>query len=330
MTANPATSLRFHGVYASTVCPMQTNGAVDETELSHHLSLVLGERGLRGLLVNGHAGENAVLTRTEQRRVVEIARGIGRDRLIVAGVNAESSDFAAQLAKDAAEAGTDAIMVFPPFSWALGADPRVILRHHETVHEAVSLPIFLFQGSVRAGQIAFTPDVLTALLRLPRIVAIKEGSWETAAYEAVRRLVKSLRPDIAVMASGDEHLFTCFVLGSEGSLVSLAAIIPELIVALDTAVTNGNLTDARALHEKIYPVAKAIYGTPPGSLATARIKACLKLLGRIKSATCRAPVDDLPNEEFKRLEIALSTARLAMEKVSDAGLSRRIKDSLTA
>src|SRR5262249_11112831 len=154
------------------------------------------------------------------------------------------------------------IMVFPPFSWALGAHPRVILRHHEIVHDAVSLPIFLFQGSVRAGQIAFTHDVLAALLRLPRIVGIKEGSWETSSYEAVRRLTKCLRPDVAVMASGDEHLFPCFLLGSDGSLVSLAAIIPELIVALNQRVTNGDLTSARALHEQIYPLGSAIYGTP--------------------------------------------------------------------
>src|SRR5262249_18443168 len=162
-----------------------------------------------------------------------------------------------------------------------------------------------FQGSVRAGQIAFTHDVLAALLRLPRIVGIKEGSWETSSYEAVRRLTKCLRPDVAVMASGDEHLFPCFLLGSDGSLVSLAAIIPELIVALNQRVTNGDLTSARALHEQIYPLGSAIYGTPPGTLATARIKACLKLLGRIKNATCRAPIGDLPADEFKRLEVAL-------------------------
>ncbi len=325
MSANAATTGRFHGVYASTVCPMQADGTIDENELGRHLSAVFEERGLRGLLVNGHAGENAVLTRAEQRRVIEIARDIGTGRLIVAGINAESSDLAAQLAHDAAEAGADAVMVFAPFSWTLGADPRVIVRHHEVVHQAASLPLFLFQGSVRAGQTAFTPEVLRALLRLPRIVGIKEGSWETAAYEAVRRLTKSLRPEVAVMASGDEHLFTCFVLGSEGSLVSLAAIIPELIVALDNAVTNGDLTSARALHEQIYPIAKAIYGTAPGSLATARIKACLKLLGRIKDATCRAPVGDLPAEEFKRLEVALSSASFATGKVGDAGSSSALR-----
>ena len=305
-----ASARDFHGIYASTILPFQASGAVDEDALARHLGDVLAETGMRGLLINGHAGENAYLSRAEQRRVVEIARRAGPGRMLVAGINSESSEIAASLARDAADAGADAVMVFAPFSWALGADPRVIAAHHQAIHDATPLPLFLFQGAVGAGKTAFTPDVLRELLKMPRLVGIKEGSWETSAYEAVRRLTKSIRSDVAVMASGDEHLFTCFVLGSEGSLVSLAAVAPELIVALDRAVGKGELAEARAVHEPIYLLAKAIYGTAPGSLATARLKACLKLLGRLERATCRAPVGDLPPEEYARLERVLAEAKL--------------------
>jgi 4-hydroxy-tetrahydrodipicolinate synthase len=225
-------------------------------------------------------------------------------------VNSESSDYAATLARDAAEAGADAIMVFAPSSWALGADASAVVRHHEIIAEATRLPLFLFQGSVRSGQLWFKPDVLKSLLRIRSLVGIKEGSWETSAYEEVRRITRAQRPDVAVMASGDEHLFTCFVLGSEGSLVSLAAVVPELIVELDAAVRKGDLAAARACHDRIYPLAKAVYGTAPGSLATARLKACLKILGRIETATCRPPVGDLPAEEYERLTRVMAEAGL--------------------
>lgn len=315
MKTTVATTRNFNGIYASTVCPLQANGAIDEQSLDRHLRTVLEGTGMRGLLLNGHAGENAMLSRAEQRRVIEIGRQIGRDHLIVAGINAESSDLAVLLARDAADAGADAIMVFAPFSWALGADERVIVDHHQRVQQATALPMFLFQGSVNSG-LAYSTGVLRSLLGLCSVVGIKEGSWETSAYDAVRRLTKSVRPDVAVMASGDEHLFTCFVLGSEGSLVSLAAVVPELIVALDRAVKEGDLAGARLLHDRIYPLAKAIYGTAPGSLATARLKACLKLLGRVERATCRAPVGDLPAEEYDRLALALSEAGLRMDKAT--------------
>jgi 4-hydroxy-tetrahydrodipicolinate synthase len=316
----------FRGIYASTVLPLQASGAIDEAALARHLADVLSEKGMAGLLVNGHAGENTMLSRAEHRRVVEIARSCATGRLVVAGINSESSDTAALLARDAADAGSDAVMVFAPFSWALGADPRVILAHHQAIHDAAPLPLFLFQGSVRVGQTAFTPDVLRELLKLPRVVGIKEGSWETSAYEAVRRLTKSIRPDVAVMASGDEHLFTCFVLGSEGSLVSLAAVVPELIVALDRAIASADLAQARNLHDRIYHLAKAIYGTAPGSLATARLKACLKLLGRLERATCRAPVGDLPRQEYERLEQVLAQAKVARAGAAESASEARPRE----
>src|SRR5690606_3465856 len=99
--------------------------------------------------------------------------------------------------------------------------------------------------------------------------------------EATRRLTKSRRPDVAVMASGDEHLLTCYVVGSDGSLVSLAAVIPDLVVALDEAVAASDLERARRLNDQIYPLARAIYADAPGGLVAARLKACLAMLGRI-------------------------------------------------
>ena len=299
---------RFRGLYASIICPMHPDGALDAPGLEAHARQVLACPGLSGLLVNGHAGENVLLEREEARQVVRIARRAAGDALIVAGVAAESSAAAARLARDAAEEGADAIMIFAPFSWAPGVDPRVVLAHHRAVHDATTLPLFLFQGSVRSGGLFFPPEVLAELFRLPRAVAIKEGSWEADAYDTTRRLAARLRPELAVMASGDEHLFACFALGSAGSLVSLAAVVPELVVALDEAVRRHDLPAARALHERLAPLARAIYGTAPPGLATPRLKACLHLLGRLSSPTCRAPLPALGEAEYDALREALGQA----------------------
>jgi dihydrodipicolinate synthase/N-acetylneuraminate lyase len=116
------------------------------------------------------------------------------------------------------------------------------------------------------------------------VVGIKEGGWEVDGYDALRRQVRALRPDVAVCASGDEHLLACMVHGSDGSLVSLADMMPDEIVALDAAVRANDLPAARALHEKLEPLAEAIYGAPPGGRATARLKWCLREMGIIPDA----------------------------------------------
>jgi 4-hydroxy-tetrahydrodipicolinate synthase len=303
--ANP-----FNGIYAATLCPLDADGRhLDETALARHIEAVASVDGIAGLLVNGHAGENFALSATDKRRVVEIAHAVcGNRTIIVAGVNSEDSYEAQAHTNDARRAGADAMLLFPPFSWALSTDLDTVLMHHRIANAEARLPMMLYQAGVTTGGMAYTPQMLTALVGLPEVVAIKEGSWETAAYEANRRLVKSVAPHVAVMASGDEHLFTCFAIGTEGSLVSLAAVVPELIVALYRAVENGDLAQAQQLHERIYPLAKAIYGTAPGSHANARLKACLHLLGHFPHASMRPPIPPLSRAELTRLEDALAIA----------------------
>lgn len=296
---------RFHGIYAATVCPLRADGSIDEAALSAHIECVAAAPGLTGFLINGHAGENFLLAQDEQNRVLQIARAAAPQHLIVNGINHEDSRAAAAASAQAMDVGADALLLFPPMSWALGHDSEMALRHHRTVVEAVGASLFLYQAPVGAGRLAYSADTLRALCALPEVVGIKEGSWETAAYDANRRLVRECRPDIAVMASGDEHLLTCFLMGSEGSLVSLAAIWPELVIDLAKAVNLGDLAGARSIHNRIYPLAKAIYGTSPGYLANARLKACLQLLGKIPDARCRAPIAGLSSAELQRLRALL-------------------------
>jgi 4-hydroxy-tetrahydrodipicolinate synthase len=301
----------FDGIYAATLTPLLADGTLDEAVLDDHFRNVAAVDGIVGVLCNGHAGENFSLSREEKRRVVDIAAHVIGDRaIIVAGVNSEDSGEAGRQAVDAQAAGADAVLVFPPFSWALSQEDDMAVAHHRAIAEAIGIPLMIYQAGVRAGSLAYPPAVLARLVTIPSVVAIKEGSWETSAYEANRRLVKQTAPHVAVMASGDEHLLPCFVLGSEGSLVSLAVLMPEVIVALDRAVRAGDLATARQLHERIYPLAKAIYGTTPGGHATARLKACMRLLGRWPSDRMRPPIGPLGEVELARLAEALSRSGL--------------------
>ena len=301
---------RFSGIYAATLVPMLADGRIDEKSLCSHIEALAASDGLTGFLINGHAGENHQLSSQEKRIVVEAARQHCDGRQIVAGVNHEDSQAAAREAEDAMTAGADAIMVFPSMSWALGHDPDMVRRHHAIVADACGAPLFLYQAPVGAGRLAYSFQTLEALIDLPKVVGIKEGSWETATYEANRRFLRERAPNIGVYASGDEHLFTCFILGSEGSLVSLAAVWPEPIVQLERAVGTGDLDKARDCHNRIYPLARAIYGTAPGYRANARLKTCLRLLGRFPDDRLRAPVERLPNDEAERLERLLSNQGL--------------------
>ena len=308
----PAHPHPFHGIYAATPCPLRDDLAPDEPVLAAHLERLAGVRGLAGFLLNGHAGENATMALSDQEGVVAAAAEAVADRsILVAGVNCESSLEAARHARALEAAGADAIMVFPPNGWALHQDEEGVIEHHRRVIDATGAPIMLFQAAVGAAGLSYRAPILERLVRLPRVVAIKEGSWEVAAYEENRRLIRAVAPRVAVMGSGDEHLFTSYVVGSEGSLVSLAAVIPQPIIGLFEAVGAGRLDEARAFHERIHPLARAVYRVAPGGRATARLKTCLALLGHFPSDRMLPPAAATPAEEHPRLRSALEVALAA-------------------
>ena len=300
---------RLTGIHAATVVPLRADFSMDEDALAAHIGAVTAVPGIRGLLINGHAGENFVLSLAEKRRVVEIARAVApRECLLVSGVNHESSLEAAREAAELEAAGADGLLVFPPNSWALGHAADCTLLHHRLVADATSLPLMLYGAPVGAGAMSYPLDVLSRLIEDPRFVAIKDGSWEVAAYEENLRLIRARRPDFAVLGSGDEHLFTSYVIGSAGSQVSLAAVVPELVVDLWNAAEKSDWSAARAAHERLYPLSVAIYRDAPGGRATARLKTCLKLLGRLERDVMRPPQPACDAAETAALSAALRSA----------------------
>ncbi|MBS1072691.1 dihydrodipicolinate synthase family protein [Gluconobacter cerinus] len=305
----PASPAPFRGVYAATLAPFLANGTLDETLFCEHLIDCTSHEGIVGILCNGHAGENHLLTRTEKRRVIELATNtIGANRIIVSGVLAEDLNEACDHARDAVAAGADALLVFPPFSWAVSQDAEAIIAHHTAICNAVDAPVMLYQSSIGSGGMAYSMPILDALLRLPKVVAVKEGSWETNAYDRHRRLAARVAPHVEVMASGDEHLLACFAIGTTGSLVSLAAILPTAMSRLFRAVEENDLPLARKIHEAVQPLANLIYGRQPGGRATLRLKACLVMQDKWPSCRTRKASDIIAPEEWQELSAALETA----------------------
>lgn len=308
-TAPALTAETVAGIHAAIVTPLRPDHSVDEAALAAQVARLMAVPGMRGIMCNGHAGENTLTSRADKARIVAVCRAAMPDTgVLITGVNAEASHAAARQAEDAAAAGADTIMVFGPNGFALGQNATMALTHHQIIGAATGLPLMLFQGAVSSGAYAYTPDVLRALLDLPQVIGVKEGSWDSAAYEATRRLAKGHRPEVAVMASGDEHLWSSFIFGSEGSVVSLAALVPEPIIALDRAVRANDLAAARAAHDVIYPLARAIYGRKPGNLATARLKTCMMLAGLLPDDRVHPPYGPLDRDERDTLLAALRVA----------------------
>ena len=301
---------KFKGIYAATVVPLKKNKSVDLNALSKHVKEVIKTDGIKGLLLNGHAGENFTLNKDEQIKVIKISKKfLNSNNKIISGLNFEDPILASKVAIKMIKAGADAILVFPPFSWSQGVSEEMIFEHHKIICNKINKPVFIYQSSIYSGHLSYKKNLLKKLLKIKNIVGVKEGSWDYKSYVNNYKFFKKYKKNFSVMASGDEHLYPCFKYASDGSQVSLAAIIPEKIVKLIRFIENKDYFMAKKLDKKILILAKNIYGKYPPNFATARIKFCLKVLKKIPNDFMRSTIT-LDNLEKNQLRKSLKSLGL--------------------
>ncbi len=93
------------------------------------------------------------------------------DRLpLIAGVYADGTREAIDLARDARAAGASGLLVFPPtlFMWGAQAKPDMVLRHFSLLADAVDLPLVVFEYPPASG-IGYSPETLLALTAIPTV-----------------------------------------------------------------------------------------------------------------------------------------------------------------
>src|SRR5262247_776009 len=105
--------LRFSGVMPANVLPFTADLAIDEPAYRRHLRWLAHTKGVTGIVANGHAAEVSSLSHEERARAIALDEVAGAVP-IIAGVYADGSLEAVDLARDAQAAGAAGLLVFPP------------------------------------------------------------------------------------------------------------------------------------------------------------------------------------------------------------------------
>lgn len=300
------------GIWPASLTPFDPDGAIDEAALRAHLGHLAATPGVRALVVNGHAGETSALDRAERRRVVEIARAVaGAATGVVAGIVAEDPRAAAALARDAQEAGADALLLFPPSLFAGGAEvlPEMVLRFFAAVAEAAPLPIVLFQLSRPSG-LGYAPELLARLLReVPAIIAVKEGSEIPAAYEDNLAVLRDCGRRVSMLTSNNTWLLASLALGGDGILSGIGSVAPGILAEMHGAVARGDLAAARRANDRLRPLVRVFYRRPSLDMHN-RMKTALHLMGLLPNPAPRAPLLPITAEERAEIRQALLASGL--------------------
>ncbi|WP_269498279.1 dihydrodipicolinate synthase family protein [Castellaniella sp. S9] len=308
----PKHDISLDGVTVATVLPFKSDLSIDWASYDRLLAYCTTPRGINAVFVNGHAGEGATLDARERIEVIRRTRAfIGPDKPLLTGIIPYSTADAVAQAKDAEQAGADVAVLFPMPQFAAGAsgDPRYVLHYLETILEATTLPVSIFQQDVRSGT-GFSTAVLSELVKYDRVIAIKEGSGDIQLYEDNLRTLKALAPDVAILPSNYHWLFAQVALGADGILSGMASMIPHLLCELWAATQAGDLKAMRAVNDRLYPIVRTIYGPPPLIDMHTRLKAGLAHLGVIDDATPRPPLLPVPADTARQVALTVDRANL--------------------
>src|SRR5207245_9073120 len=128
------------------IAPMATAITHDEkidAKTTRTLVDFLIDGGIDGLFPLGTSGEFALFDREERKNVIETVVDQTNDRVpVLAGVSDPSLENVLAFAKDAEEAGADAIVATPPYYYTTSDDG--LFRHFETIARKSGLPLVVY------------------------------------------------------------------------------------------------------------------------------------------------------------------------------------------
>ncbi len=300
------------GVIPACLMPFDADLAVDEKAYRRHLADIAAVEGITGITINGHAAEVHALTIEEQKRTVTVTKDVLGDRVpMIVGIYTNSSLEAAQLAAYAEGEGAEALLVFPPDFMTLGGHlrPEMIHEHLRRITNASSLPIILFQYPL-ASNLTYPLATLLDLCRaFPAIKAIKDQCGDGNLHERHIRELKALERPVNTLTTHSAWLLGSLALGCDGLLSGAGSTIAPLQVALFRAVQKGDLKEARAINDRIYPTVRAFYDAPLLDMHN-RMKEAQVLLGRMDAAYVRPPLMKPNMAEIEKIRGLLIEAGL--------------------
>src|SRR5690349_3191550 len=134
------------GILPATIVPMRRDYSINFEAYRRYLEWAISQ-GAVGLAVNVDTGEGPYLTAEERKEVIRVSGEVARGRVkIVAGCGGPSTATAMANARDARDAGADALLVFPTAAFLNDPlDPQIVVDYHKAIADACGLPIAVFQ-----------------------------------------------------------------------------------------------------------------------------------------------------------------------------------------
>jgi 4-hydroxy-tetrahydrodipicolinate synthase len=281
------------------VTPFTKDGAIDWGALEKVADHLMNT-GHDGIVVNGTTGEAPTTTDAEKIEIIKTVKNVvGKRGHVLAGAGNNDTPHSVMLAKEAADAGADALLVVTPY---YNKPPQAgVHAHFVAMAEATDLNIMLYDIPGRTGTEIET-DTICKLAEHPKIVALKDAKGNPGATSWVIK-----RTGLPVY-SGDDILNLALLSVGAVGFVSVCGhtVGPRLKEMLDVWFA-GDAAKALAIHQELLPVFTGTFRTQ-GAIMT---KAALDMIGLTGGFT-RLPLVDATPAQIEQLRLDLRAGGLTV------------------
>jgi 1-pyrroline-4-hydroxy-2-carboxylate deaminase len=248
VTPESAPSRIGRGMLVALTTPFAPDSSIDRAAFATHVRW-LGDQGIDGFVVAGSLGEGASLSAEERVDLVaEAVRAAPKGARILMAVGATRTHDAVAVARAAASAGANGLLVLPPYVYR--PDPREARSHFAAVLDATQLPAMLYNNPSAYGTDTTAEDILALAEDHANLLAVKESSGDVRRITAIRALLGD-RLDVTVGL--DDAIVEGVAAGAVGWVAGLANALPRESLAL-LAAANHRSPNLATLYEWFLPL----------------------------------------------------------------------------
>jgi len=294
-------SVSLKGIFAPVTTPFGKDGELDRSAFEHNIKSHI-QQGLNGIVVCGSTGEAPFLDATERESLVEWARPHVRDdRVLLAGVGAESTRVTLQYADRAAECGVDAVLVVAPHYYGSAMTPEAVRAHYLRVADGSPVPLVLY-NIPKYMHYRLSKELVQELAKHQNVIGIKDSSGDKGSLEEYL----TAQSDSFTTLTGSGQLWgTALQIGARGGILGVSLFAPSLTRSVWDAAARRDGAACDALQSRLTPLAKVIVG----DLGVAGVKAAMDCVG-LRGGAPRSPLLPLPRTETDRVRQMLRDAEL--------------------
>jgi dihydrodipicolinate synthase/N-acetylneuraminate lyase len=242
-------TMSWRGVIPAMTTAFREDLSVDHDFIAGHAAWMV-DAGCTGIVALGSLGEGATLTEPEKRAILQTCvKAVGQRVPVVAGISALSTAEAIRLARLAAEAGCQGLMVLPPYVYS--TDWREMKAHVAAVLRATPLSCMLYNNPI-AYKTDFTPPQIAELAaEHANLHAVKESSADIRRVTALQAL---LGDRLQILVGVDDLIVEGVAAGAVGWIAGLVNAFPRESVVLFEAARRGNFADTLRLYRWFLPL----------------------------------------------------------------------------